>query len=207
MNMGREDWVFPEWADMNGNVYFLMPLIMIKRRKNRGRKDGRVGRREKKEGEKEGRNKKDQKIMKKEEKREKNRVPENSLRRWHLSRNLFGPQEASGAELSSRGAGAKTLELFKEQTREPWLSLMGLSLNEMDEMSLAWAISRPQVQIPRGAQQEDEAGWGGTWPSGVYPVSGRLAATCAHGLDIAWSSLCKREPEYRLWCEWCWLQM
>lgn len=73
--------MFPEWADMNGNVYFLMPLIMIKRRKNRGRKDGRVGRREKKEGEKEGRNKKDQKIMKKEEKREKNRVPENSLRR------------------------------------------------------------------------------------------------------------------------------
>ena len=49
---------------MNENVYFLMPLIMIRRRKNRGRKDGRVGRREKK-GEKEGRNKKDQKIMKK----------------------------------------------------------------------------------------------------------------------------------------------
>ena len=56
--------MFPEWANMNGNVYFLMPLIMIRRRKNRGRKDGRVGRREKK-GEKEGRNKKDQKIMKK----------------------------------------------------------------------------------------------------------------------------------------------
>lgn len=56
--------MFPEWADINENVYFLMPLIMIRRRKNRGRKDGRVGRREKK-GEKEGRNKKDQKIMKK----------------------------------------------------------------------------------------------------------------------------------------------
>ena len=56
---------------MNGNVYFLVPPIMIRRRKNRGRKDGRVGRREKKVGEKEGRNKKDQKTRRKRRERRK----------------------------------------------------------------------------------------------------------------------------------------
>ena len=146
----------------------------------------------KKRERKKGGIKKTKRQGEKEEKEEKNRAPESSLRRWHLSRNLFGPQEASGAELCSRGACAKALELFKEQTREPWLSLVGLGLNEMDEMSLPLAISRPQVQIPMGAQQEDEAGWEGMWPSGVYPLTGRLAATCAHGLDNAMSSLYER---------------
>lgn len=56
---------------MNENVYFLVPPIMIRRGKNRRRKDGRVGRREEKEGEKEGRNKKDQKIMRKRRERRK----------------------------------------------------------------------------------------------------------------------------------------
>lgn len=39
---------------MNENVYFLVPPIMIRRGKNRRRKDGRVGRREEKRERKKG---------------------------------------------------------------------------------------------------------------------------------------------------------
>lgn len=56
---------------------------------------------------------------------------------------------------------------------------------ERHEMSLEWAGSRPQVQIPMGAGQEDGGRAGGMWPAGAPPPPGKLAATWAHGLDVA----------------------
>lgn len=63
---------------------------------------------------------------------------------------------------------------------------------ERHEMSLEWAGSRPQVQIPMGAGQEDGGGGGGMWPAGAPPPPGKLAATWAHRLDVARSLLYAR---------------
>lgn len=42
-----------------------------------------------------------------------------------------------------------------------------------------------------GAGQED-GGAGGIWPAGALPRPGKLAATWAHGLDVARSLLYER---------------
>ena len=94
-----------------------------------------------------------------------------------------------------------------EHVQRPWSCLRSSRENhdtepggfgaERDEMSLEWAGSRPQVQIPMGVGQEDEGGQGGCGQLGHL----RPRKAGSH-LGLMLPGLCfMREREYRLLCE------
>lgn len=71
---------------------------------------------------------------------------------------------------------------------------------ERHEMSLEWAGSRPQVQIPMGAGQEDGGGGGGCGQLGHLRPPESWQPPGRTGLMLP--GLCSmREQEYRLLCE------